>query len=115
MRKMMALILLSGAATLGGCATHNETAERAAVGAGVGAVAGAGVGAVAGGISPVEGAAVGAVAGGVIGAATTPSDSGASTGSYSSQPAYNGSPSYNDGSYTPTPTSTSTRRAGERG
>lgn len=115
MRKMIAVVLLSGAVMLGGCATNDKTAERAAVGAGVGAVAGAGVGAVAGGISPVEGAAVGAVAGGVIGAATTPSDSGASTGSYSSQPAYNGSPSYNDGSYTPTQTSTSTRRAGERG
>lgn len=111
MRKMMAVILLSGAATLGGCATNDETVERAAVGAGIGAVGGAAVGAVVPGVSPVEGAVAGAVVGGVAGAVTADGNNN-SSGTY-------GTPtnSYNDGAYTPTPaTSTETTlRAGERG
>jgi len=64
MRTLMAVVLLSSAVALGGCATSHdrEVAERAAVGAGIGAAAGAGVGAVAGGVGVAEGAAVGAVA-----------------------------------------------------
>ena len=114
MRTMMAVVLLSSAVALSGCATSHdrEVAERAAIGAGIGAAAGAGVGAVAGGVGVAEGAAVGAVAGGAIGAATTPSEPGYNTAP--APPAYNSAPSYNNGTYTPTPSS-STRRAGERG
>jgi phage tail tape-measure protein len=117
MRTMMAVVLLSSAVALSGCATSHdrEVAERAAIGAGIGAAAGAGVGAVAGGVGVAEGAAVGAVAGGAIGAATTPSDAGYNTAPLPPpEPAYNTAPVYNNGTYTPTPSS-STRRAGERG
>jgi hypothetical protein len=107
MRKFAAILLLSGAA-LGGCATNDETAERAVTGAAIGAAAGAGVGAVVGGVSPVEGAVAGAVIGGAAGALTTPDNDASSTGYTSGQ-------SYNNGTYTPTESTTTTRRAGERG
>jgi Glycine-zipper domain len=65
----LAIVAMSGAALLGGCATMSETERDGARGAGLGAVGGAVVGAIAG--DPLAGAAIGAVAGGAIGVATS--------------------------------------------
>lgn len=62
-------IALAGAAMLGlaGCSNMNQTEQRIVSGVAIGAAVGTGVGALAGGIGMLEGAAIGAGAGGVTG------------------------------------------------
>ncbi len=62
-------IALASAAMFGlaGCSNMNQTEQRIVSGVAIGAAVGTGVGALAGGIGMLEGAAIGAGAGGVTG------------------------------------------------